>query len=179
MADLLPQGDSFIAQYFICQILKPLTREHSTESANIARRSLPLHIHTFRCHPAKIVSEEMTRLKCKSVPYPPYSPDLAIADFCLFGVLKQKLQRIDLSDGEKLKTEILTIFRGNSSDELKSDSITGSKDASELSQMQGIIIHHSHESSIYFLSALLIFGPSKNSFWNLSLRARSAQEHIR
>jgi hypothetical protein len=41
--DLLPQLDSFTAQYFIDQILKPLSPEHSTKSANIGRRSLRLH----------------------------------------------------------------------------------------------------------------------------------------
>jgi hypothetical protein len=45
----------------------------------------------------------MARLKCKRAPQPPYSPDLAIADFDLFGVLNQKLQRIDVSDDEELK----------------------------------------------------------------------------
>jgi hypothetical protein len=48
---------------------------------------------------------------------PPYSPDLAIADFYLFGILKQKLQGIDLSDGNELKTEILTIVPGIPSNE--------------------------------------------------------------
>jgi hypothetical protein len=66
------------------------------------------------------VPEEMTGLKCKSVSHPPYSPDLAIADFSLFSVLKQKLQGIDVSDDEELKIEILTIFQVIPSDELKS-----------------------------------------------------------
>jgi hypothetical protein len=54
----------------------------------------------------------MTRLKCKRVAHPPYSPDLEIADFDLLGVSKQKLQGIDVSDGDELKTEILTIVPG-------------------------------------------------------------------
>jgi hypothetical protein len=54
--------------------------------------------------------EEMTRLKCNRVLHPPYSPDLAITDFPLSGVLKQKLQGIDASDEEELKSGILTIF---------------------------------------------------------------------
>jgi hypothetical protein len=62
------------------------------------------------------VSEEITRLKGKRLPYPPYLPGLAIAGFDLFGVLKQKLQGIDVSDGEELNSEILTIFRGIPSD---------------------------------------------------------------
>jgi hypothetical protein len=81
IVDLLPQKDSFTAQSFIDQILKPLSQDHSTKSADIARRSLLLHFDNSRCHSAKIVSEEMTNSKCKMVRHPPYPPDLAIADF--------------------------------------------------------------------------------------------------
>jgi histone-lysine N-methyltransferase SETMAR len=119
MVDLLPQGDGFTAQSFIDQILKLLSQEHSAKSADIARRSFWLHFDNSRCHSAKIVVEEMIRLKCKSVAHPPYSPDLAIAYFYLFSVLKQKLQSIDVSDDEELKSEMLTIFQGILSEELK------------------------------------------------------------
>jgi hypothetical protein len=61
----------------------------------------------------------MTRLNCKRVPHPLYSSDLAIADFYLFSVLKQKLPGIDVSDDEELESETLTIFQGIPSDELK------------------------------------------------------------
>jgi hypothetical protein len=67
----------------------------------------------------QIVSEEMTRLKSKRVPDPPDSRDLAIANFHLFGVLKQKLQGIDASDDEERKSEIVTILQGILLDELK------------------------------------------------------------
>jgi hypothetical protein len=60
----------------------------------------------------------MTGLKCKRVPHPPYSLDLTIAYFYLFGVLKQKLQGIDASDDEELKNEILAIVQSIPSDEL-------------------------------------------------------------
>jgi hypothetical protein len=108
--DLLPQADSFTVQCFIDQILKPFNQEHSMKSADIARMRLRLHFHNSRCHAAKIVPDEMTRLKCKRVPHPPVSPDVSIADFDSFGVLEQKLQNIDASDGQELKSRILTIF---------------------------------------------------------------------
>jgi hypothetical protein len=117
--DLLPQVDSFTAQYFIDHILKRLSQEHSTKSADVARRSLRLLFDNSRCHTAKIASEEMARLKGKTGPYPLYSPDLAIADFHLFGVLKQNLQGIDVSDDEELKSEIQAIFLGLHLAELK------------------------------------------------------------
>jgi hypothetical protein len=106
IADLLSQGDSFIAQYFIDQIFKPLSSEHSTKSVDIARIRLRLHFDNSRCHITKTMSEEITCLNCKRALHPPYSPDLAIANFYLFGVLKQKLQGIDVNDDEDLKSEI-------------------------------------------------------------------------
>jgi hypothetical protein len=51
--------------------------------------------------------------------HPPYSPDLAIADFYLFDILKQNVQDIDVSNNEELKSEIQTIVEDISSDELK------------------------------------------------------------
>jgi hypothetical protein len=61
----------------------------------------------------------MSRFKCKRVPHPPYSRDLAIADFALFDVLKQKQQGVDVRDDEELKSEILTVFHGIPSSGLK------------------------------------------------------------
>jgi hypothetical protein len=81
IVNLLPQWDSFTAQYFIDQILKPLSQEHSMKSADIARRNLRLDFDNSRCNTAKIVADEMTRLKCKRVSHLPYSSDMAIAGF--------------------------------------------------------------------------------------------------
>jgi hypothetical protein len=99
--------------------LKPLDQEHSQKSADIARLSLRLHFDNSRCHAANIVPEEMARLNCKRIPHLPYSLDLTVADFYLFGVLKQKLHGIGARDDEELKSEILPIFQGIASDKLK------------------------------------------------------------
>jgi hypothetical protein len=48
IVDLLPQRDSFTAQCFIYQILKPLSQEHSTKSADLARISLWLQFENSR-----------------------------------------------------------------------------------------------------------------------------------
>jgi histone-lysine N-methyltransferase SETMAR len=130
--DLLPEWNNFSPQYLIHQILEPLSEEHSSKSADIARRSLGLHFDNSGRPTANIGSEEMTRLKCKMMPHPSYSLDLAITDFHLFSVLKQKLQGTDVSEEEELKSDILTIFQGIASDEVKSHLVTESKDASEL-----------------------------------------------
>jgi hypothetical protein len=119
IVNFLPQEDSFAAQYFIDQMVKPLSQEYSMKSVDFDRRSLRLPFDNSRCHTVEIASEEMNRLKCKRVPYPPYSPDLTIADFHLFGVLKQKLQSIDESQDKELKNEALKVVQSTPSDELK------------------------------------------------------------
>jgi hypothetical protein len=98
-------GDSFTAQYFTDQISKPFSQEHFMKLADIALRSLGLHFDNYGYHTAKIVSEEMTCLKCKRLPHSPYSPDLAITDLYLFDAFKQKLQGIDVNDDKSLKIE--------------------------------------------------------------------------
>jgi hypothetical protein len=55
IVDLLPQDDSFTAQSFIHQILKPLSQEHSTKSADIARRSWRLHFDNSQYHTANFM----------------------------------------------------------------------------------------------------------------------------
>jgi hypothetical protein len=92
-----------------------LSQEHSMKLTDIARRSLRLHFDNSRCHTTILPYHQNwirgnDHLKCKWVRHPPYSPDLAVSDFYLFGVLKRKLQSINVSDDDELKSEILTIF---------------------------------------------------------------------
>jgi hypothetical protein len=53
------------------------------------------------------------------VSHPTYLPDLTIANLYLFGIVKHKLQDIYVSDNKELKSEILMIFQGIPSGELK------------------------------------------------------------
>ena len=43
-------------------------------------------------HTAAVVQEKISQLKLKVLQHPPYSPDLAPSDFCLFGHLKKMLR---------------------------------------------------------------------------------------
>jgi hypothetical protein len=42
-------------------------------------------------HPASDLQDEIKNLSYKLVPYPAYSPGLAIIDFCLFGKIEEEL----------------------------------------------------------------------------------------
>jgi hypothetical protein len=59
----------------------------------------------------------MARLRCRRVPHPPYSPDLAICDFYLFGHLKERLAGITVNGANDLEHEVTSILAGISRDE--------------------------------------------------------------
>jgi hypothetical protein len=48
---------------------------------------------------AKCVTESMGDNSLKRAPHPPYSPDLALSDFDLFGYVKHQLQGHEFTEG--------------------------------------------------------------------------------
>jgi hypothetical protein len=116
IVNLLPQGRSSTAAYFAENVIVPLVDRHAQQVGDIADRNLQLHFHNSRCHTARQVQDEMVCRRCVRVPHPPYSPDLAIADFSLFGRLKHQLSgRTMASEDEVLEnvTEILNALPGD------------------------------------------------------------------
>ncbi len=62
-----------------------------------------LHWDNARVHSAKAVQEYLTKRGVKVIEHPPYSPDLAPADFFLFPMLKKELAGITLAPGDLRK----------------------------------------------------------------------------
>ena len=58
-------------------------------------------------HNSILVTDYLTKMGIKTVPQPPYSPDLAPCDFCLFPKLKEKL-RYSRSETIKEMKEVAT-----------------------------------------------------------------------
>jgi hypothetical protein len=59
----------------------------------------------------------MTRLRCRRVPHPAYSPDLAICDFYLLGRIEERLAGLFVGDAEDLRNEVMSIPAEISDDE--------------------------------------------------------------
>jgi hypothetical protein len=85
--DLLPQNTSFTTGYLATNVILPLAIRHAQQLRDIGRRKLYLHFDNSRCHTAQHVQEQTVNQRCVRVP--PYSSDLAIAEFNLFVRLKQ------------------------------------------------------------------------------------------
>jgi hypothetical protein len=101
-------------------------------------------------HIAQILSKEMARLKCTRVTNSFYSSNLVVVDFCLFGVLKQKLQGIDISDDKEPKSEILTIVQAIPSNELKTSFDRWIERCQWAAANAGTIIHHNRKTPYLF-----------------------------
>jgi hypothetical protein len=46
----------------------------------------------------------------EKTPHPPYSPDLAPLDFCLFGHVKNRLARASFADADELLKVVITVL---------------------------------------------------------------------
>jgi hypothetical protein len=112
--NLLPQGTSFTAVYYVENVIIPLANPYAQQVGDISRRKRHLHFDNSKGHTARYVQEEMASHRCVCVPHSPYSPDVAITDFYLFGRLQQQLSRTTLDSEENVLetvTEILSELR--------------------------------------------------------------------
>jgi hypothetical protein len=89
---LLPRDTSFPGVYFVNSVILPLAHRYAQQLGDVGRRKLHLHFDNSKCRTARHVQGQMASHRCARVSHPtapPDSPDLAIADFYLFGQLKQ------------------------------------------------------------------------------------------
>jgi hypothetical protein len=72
------------------------------------------------CHNARMVTEELGRLKLHRVPHPPYSPDLSPSDFWLFGMLKDRIKDRLFRAIEEIITAVHRVWSEVTLDDLQS-----------------------------------------------------------
>ena len=76
-------------------------------------RHLRLHHDNAHAHSAAITTDYLFEQGVRLLPHPPYSPDLAPADFFLFGTVKEKLRGRDFQSpeaaGEAYEDEVAAI----------------------------------------------------------------------
>jgi hypothetical protein len=93
----LSRGSKFKANYYGTQILHPFSVWQGTQIGR-TNRKLVVHADHERPHTAKVILDLMELNAMKTVPHPPYSPDLALSDFYLFGHAEQLLRRYEFAD---------------------------------------------------------------------------------
>ena len=61
-------------------------------------------------HNSILVTDYLTKMGIKTVPQPPYSPDLAPCDFCLFPKIKEKLSGCRYETIEEMKEAVMKVI---------------------------------------------------------------------
>lgn len=80
-----------------------------------AEEKLMLHDNA-RPHTSNVTSAELERLQIETLPHPPYSPDIAPADFHLFRPLKAALCGREFNNVDEVKTAASAFFESQTAD---------------------------------------------------------------
>jgi histone-lysine N-methyltransferase SETMAR len=95
----VPNGQTVNKEYVI-KALQEFLRKLRKKRPELVDGEWFLHWDNARVHSAKAVQEYLTKRGVKVIEHPPYSPDLAPADFFLFPTLKKELAGITLAPGD-------------------------------------------------------------------------------
>jgi histone-lysine N-methyltransferase SETMAR len=80
------------------------------EAEEVVKEPVVVHFDNASSHRSKKAQAAMKRLKFATVTHPPYSPDLASADFYLFGHMKRYLHGLDIGTDAKLVAAVTTFL---------------------------------------------------------------------
>jgi histone-lysine N-methyltransferase SETMAR len=111
--DLMTSQRSFHSEYFVGHVLAPMIAKVLLRVRILHTRRLQLYLDDCRVHFSKAVEQFITENHIGSVLHPPYSPDLARSDFCLFGHAKISLVGQTFDEPEQL-LEAITEFLNES-----------------------------------------------------------------
>ncbi len=87
----VPVGTSVNAEYYRDKCLKSLINKLHKKRPASTKNHVKLHHDNARPHVNNIVINYLQQEKIKTMPHPPYSPDLAPSDFWLFNYLKRSV----------------------------------------------------------------------------------------
>jgi transposase len=102
----LPKGRRFNAKYYRNNILTELIRIRP----RAGERNLVIHADNASLHTAQKCRTFCAENGMRLATHPPYSPDLALSDFFLFGYVKDRLQGILFASREELVAGISEVL---------------------------------------------------------------------
>jgi hypothetical protein len=111
--DALSHSQIFIENYFITEVLPMLCEENVRFRLKHSGGNFFLHMDNLRCDNGKKITAEIEHRRLARAPHSPYSPDLSLYDFWLFGLMKHSLK-----DREIQGVRALISALGNSRDDL-------------------------------------------------------------
>ena len=106
----VPTGQTISKEYYI-EVLREFRKRFSWKKAALFK-SGQWHFHQDNApvHNSILVTDYLTKIGIKTVPHPPYSPDLAPCDFWLFPKLKEKLRGCRYETIEEMKEAVTKVI---------------------------------------------------------------------
>jgi hypothetical protein len=87
----LPEKISFDTGYFVDYVLTPIEELYPMHMAANQKQKLVIDMDNSPIDKLKAAIQKIAPMRVKVAPDPPYSPDLALSDFFLFGYIKQMI----------------------------------------------------------------------------------------
>jgi len=115
LIDYLPKGQTINAEYYssllvqLKDILKEKRREKFTKGVLFLHDNMP-------AHQALATQKKLAYLGFQCLDHPPYSPDLAPSDYCLFPGLKKQLKGCHFSSDAEVTAATETCLDRQTSD---------------------------------------------------------------
>ena len=88
----VPTGQTVNKEYYVEVLREFMKRFRRKRPALFKSGQWHFHQDNAPVHNSILVTDYLTKMGIKTVPQPPYSPDLAPCDFCLFPKLKGKVR---------------------------------------------------------------------------------------
>ena len=115
--EFVPPGQTVNAEYYK-EVLQRLNHRVTRVRKEI-QTSWKLHHDNAQSHTAFVVTSYLTRIGVATIPQPPYSPDLAPANFFLFPRLKRELKRHHLGTLKNVQTTTTTLLNSIPAEEFQ------------------------------------------------------------
>ena len=106
----VPTGQTVNKEYYVEFLREFRKRVHRNRLALFKSGQWHLHQNNAPVHNSFLVTDYLTKMGIKTVPQPPYSPDLAPCDFCLFPKLKEKLRGCRYETIEEMKEAVTKVI---------------------------------------------------------------------
>jgi hypothetical protein len=106
----LPSGRRLTQEYFLNHILSDIVEARGRIFRRVRRGDFFVHIDNALCHNGRKMIDELANLKFDRVLRLPNSPNLSSCDFCLFGMLKQKVKDRVFQTVEEITTAVHRVW---------------------------------------------------------------------
>jgi hypothetical protein len=109
LIEVLPNECKFNASYDVKNLHSGVSEWRQGQKGGATRRSV-VHANNATPRTRVISTSFLEENGMNRVNYPPYSPDLALSDFCLFGFIKNRLNGTSFDEGGNLLSGLEAIL---------------------------------------------------------------------